>query len=190
MVTSRRLIISDEDLLKGAQAIAADLQLPDGGRIKLARIVDGHLDWFERARGRGLEWSDIVAVLARAGATRSDGRPLSRGHVSSLVWRKQQEANKFASVPVIDTREALAPATVVKRSKRTNGLGEIGLPAAEDTGKPAMPKKRQVRSARGSAAGVRPLPESDHSSGSELHRTNHDDLLAAMRRAARVRRDG
>ena len=36
---SRQTIISDEDLLKGAQAIAADMKLPDGGRIKLARIV-------------------------------------------------------------------------------------------------------------------------------------------------------
>src|SRR5690606_10717923 len=86
----RRSIVSDEELAKGAQAIADDLRVGDTRRLKLAKIIDGHLDWFELARARGLEWTDIIDLLSRAGVTRPDGRPLSRGHLSSLVWRKQK----------------------------------------------------------------------------------------------------
>lgn len=187
---AKRSVISDVHLLKGAEAIAADTQGPGGQRLKLARVIVGHLDWFEQARRRGLEWNDIVALLFRAGATRSDGRPLSRGHLQSLVWRKQQEANASAPVPVMETREVLVPATVAKRSKRTNLLSGIGVPIADDTGKTyAPPKKGHPPSAGARAADVAHLLVPDQSFGAGLHRTKHDDLLAAMRRAARLRRD-
>lgn len=187
---AKRSVISDVDLLKGAEAIAADTQGPGGRRLKLARVIVGHLDWFEQARRRGLEWADIVALLFRAGATRSDGRPLSRGHLQSLVWRKQQEANASAPAPIIETRKGLVPATVAKRSKRTNLLGGIGVPVADDTGKTyAPPKKGYPRSAGARAADVAHLPVTDPFSSADLHRTKHDDLLAAMRRAARLRRN-
>lgn len=86
---TKRSIMNDKDLLEGADAIAADLQGPKGRRLKLAKVIDEHLDWFDQARRRGLEWNDIVGLLFSAGATRNDGRPLARAHVQSLVWRKQ-----------------------------------------------------------------------------------------------------
>jgi len=187
---SRQTIISDEDLLKGAQAIAADMKLPDGGRIKLARIIAGHLDWFERARERGLEWSDIVALLARAGATRGDGRPLSRGHVSSLVWRKQQGLNAPALVPVAKTHEEAVATPVRKLSKRPGWLSGIDLPVADGAGSPATqsakpPRRRPHRHAADAAPPAAPeLP-----SGPDLPTTDGDKMLAFMRRAARLRRD-
>ncbi|MFC5423670.1 hypothetical protein ACFPOB_29480 [Bosea eneae] len=187
---SRRSIISDEDLLKGAQAIAADMKLPDGGRIKLARIIDDHLAWFERARGRGLEWSDIVAVLARAGATRSDGRPLSRGHVSSLVWRKQRGSNAPAPVQVAKPREEAGVPPARTPSKRTGWLSGIDLPAADHAPSPdARVSKPSRRRAQKHGGDVAPLPPPDPSSGREFPQTDGDKMLAFMRRAARLRRD-
>jgi hypothetical protein len=89
---AKRYLFSDQELLAGAKAIAEDLQKPGGGKLKLARIIDHHLTWFHQARDRGLEWQDIVNILFGAGVARPDGRPLSRGHLSSLVWRKIQNA--------------------------------------------------------------------------------------------------
>ena len=91
----------DKELVEGAKAIAEDLKLPGGGSVKLARIIDRHLDWFDAARARGLEWPDIVTMLFNAGVTRTDGRPLSRGHVSSLVWRKQAATQKQARATAV-----------------------------------------------------------------------------------------
>lgn len=88
----KRSIVSDENLKSGAQSIADDLRVGDNRRLKLAKVIDSHLEWFERARDRGLEWTDIVDILFQAGVVRPDGRPLSRGHLSSLVWRKQKLA--------------------------------------------------------------------------------------------------
>lgn len=174
----RRSILSDEELTKGAQAIADDMRVGDTKRLKLARIIDDHLDWFDRARARGLEWTDIIELLLRAGVTRPDGRPLSRGHLSSLVWRKQKAANGTVGQ---------TPATAL----------------ATETGKPKPNRKRGTASgtARQKASAgpvvtaafdpdlapdpnVRPdtLPN-----GAKGEPSERDKVLAYMRRAARAR---
>ena len=177
---AKRSIISDVDLLKGAEAIAADMQGPEGRRLKLARVIDVHLDWFEQARRRGLEWNDIVALLFRAGATRSDGRPLSRGHLQSLVWRKQRaERHTTESGPV---HGDVSPA-IAKRTARLPAPGEHSELARERKRQPA----KQANAAPAAPAAA--LPERPAVAGKPGAQPEGNALLAYMKRAARLRRD-
>ena len=84
------VLLTDVEITAGAKAIAADMMLPGGSTAKLAKIIERHLQWFEAARQRGMTWDDIIALLFEAGAYRQGGLPLSRGHLSSLVWRKSK----------------------------------------------------------------------------------------------------
>lgn len=88
--------VDDEAIKEGARRIAAALRSP-GGQIKLARVVGAHLDWFDLVQQRGLSWDQIIRVLANAGATRENGLPFSRGHLSSAVWRARQERPGMAT---------------------------------------------------------------------------------------------
>lgn len=177
---AKRSVISDIDLLKGAEAIAADMRGPDERRLKLAKMIDVHLGWFELARRRGLEWNDIVALLFRAGATRSDGRPLSRGHLQSLVWRKQRAERQTTELR--PAQSDFSPA-IAKRPAQ--------LPAPREHSEPARERKRQP--AKQALAFPSALPE--RRDGSAGHDGKPDAqpegnaLLAYMKRAARLRRD-
>lgn len=180
---SKRFILSDENLVEGARSIAADMQLPDRQRLKLAKVVEDHLDWFEKAQARGLEWSDIIDVLYKAGVTRSDGRPLSRGHVSSLVWRKQQAkaSHEIRSVPA--------------NRRRTATEGMINVPDDlndEATTRPEnrahrehSPEKRLQKSKR---KGSVFSSEAKVGKTSKEH-SDRNEIVAFMRRAAQLRRD-
>ncbi len=177
---AKRSITSDTDLLKGAEAIAADMQGPEGRRLKLARVIDEHLGWFERARHRGLEWSDIVALLFRAGATRSDGRPLLRGHVQSLVWRKQHAERQAADEtparraisPEIPKRAARLP--VSPKSPDLAPAGRQRQPATQANAAATVLPERPKRGVVAEKPGAQP---------------EGNALLAYMKRAARLRRD-
>lgn len=177
---AKRSVISDVDLLKGAEAIAADMRGPDERRLKLAKMIDAHLAWFEQARRRGLEWNDIVALLFRAGATRSDGRPLSRGHLQSLVWRKQRAERQTTETP--PAHSDVSPA-IAKRTVRSPAPGERFEPARE--------RKRQP--AKQAPAFPSALPERRDGSARPDRKPDAQPegnaLLAYMKRAARLRRD-
>jgi hypothetical protein len=79
----------NKKIIDGAKAIAADLNSA-AGRIKFARVVKVHLDWFMQVQECGLTWQQISEVLTRAGARREDGTPFSIGMISSTVWRATQ----------------------------------------------------------------------------------------------------
>lgn len=177
---AKRSIISDVDLLKGAEAIAADMQGPEGRRLKLARVIDVHLAWFAQARRRGLEWNDIVALLFRAGATRSDGRPLSRGHLQSLVWRKEP-----ADRQPTEEKPARKEATPVIRKRTARS------PATGKSIKPARGRKPQPAEGTLAFSGALPKQPADSAGpdGSPATQPEGDALLAYMKRAARLRRE-
>lgn len=165
----------DKELVEGAKAIAEDMKLPGGGSVKLARIIDRHLDWFDAARARGLEWSDIVTMLFNAGVMRTDGRPLSRGHVSSLVWRKQAATQTRA--------RAMRPPPA---SADTIGNDRGGFTATGQSVRPmreravsASPKTTPPSGGKRSATAKRP------SAGSAKQ---NQDVLAFMKRAAAIRK--
>lgn len=89
----------DDDAIKeGARKIAAALRSP-AGQIKLARVIGRHLDWFDLVQRFGLSWDQMIRVLADAGATRENGLPFSRGHLSSTVWRARQERQPEIAAP-------------------------------------------------------------------------------------------
>lgn len=177
---AKRSIVNDADLLKGAEAIAADMQGPEGRRLKLAKVIDEHLGWFEQARRRGLEWSDIVALLLRAGATRSDGRPLLRGHVQSLVWRKQRAEGQAADEtparraisPEVPKRAARLP--VSRKSPELAPAGRQRQPEKQAYAAATAPSERPERGAVAEKPGAQPQGNA---------------LLAYMKRSARLRRD-
>lgn len=177
-VQGSRYVVSrtDDELLDGAKAIAREMSLPGGGKAKLARVIDGHLGWFDAARQRGFEWSDIVRLLFNEGVTRPDGRPLSRGHLSSLVWRKQSERRTNA-------KPTKSEASVAQRGGRGDTIRRTRspekLPLPEPDVRVASPKqaKAPLEAAR-SGSTEEPVSASPESG---------QDVLAYMRRAARLR---
>jgi hypothetical protein len=89
-------VATNKEIEAGAKAIAEDFDLPGGGQKKLARVVEGHLAWFEAVEARGMTWADMTRLLFAAGAKGQNGRPFSVGTLSSTVWRKRDEAKKEA----------------------------------------------------------------------------------------------
>jgi hypothetical protein len=168
----QRLDLSDKELLDGAKAIAQDMRLPGGARAKLARIIDPHLSWFVAVRERGLEWTDIVQLLFKAGVTRPDGRPLSRGHVSSLVCRKQQTA-QVKSAPD-DAAKSRRPAP--------DDRGE-DIPQRKVSGD-RKPKDARTPTAAPHAKTARRASAANGPGGSGSHNA---DVLAYKQRAAKLR---
>lgn len=174
--------MKNREIEAGAKAIANDLQLPGGRRKKLARVVAEHLEWFNIAEARGLTWDDMIAVLTAAGVRRDNGLPLSRGALSSAVWRKRQK------VPVTSRRsDKLSPETIrgasgVKpspRMKRPSAQQESARSDKEDRPARTAAVRRNLAPAdRPAVSGKR-----DQESGAS------NAVLAYMRRAARIRRN-
>lgn len=177
---NKRSLLSDEDLIEGAQAIANDMRVGDARRLKLARIVDPHLDWFAQARARGLEWTDIIDVLFRAGVKRPDGRPLSRGHLSSLVWRRQQSMNiESGQMPM--PMPAVASTGSNQTTNRAYGAAPGPAPRAPG-GK--SPIEAQNGPARGPDLSAKTKVKPNDAEGAPGERNK---LVAYMQRSARVR---
>lgn len=175
----KRSILSDDELAQGAQAIADDVRIGGTGRLMLARVIDDHLGWFEKAQARGLQWTDIIDVLFRAGVTRLDGRPLSRGHLSSLVWRKQKSA--MATIPAPVT----APASKVSRQKSKRQRSPLPSAATPRAGeKPPSTVGSNPAPTPATIPGAKPAVTP---SGAKGEPAGHDKLLAYMRRSARAR---
>jgi hypothetical protein len=111
-------------------------------------------------------------MLFNAGVTRPDGRPLSRGHVSSLVWRKQAEKE----LP-------RAPSPSVRAATNGNGHDEYAhfrksvRAVREQTAKSAPPSPP--------SGGPRATPSKNPPTGSAKQK---QDVLAFMKRAAAVRK--
>lgn len=117
------LVAWNDEIEAGAKAIAKDFELPGGRRTKLARVVVRHLGWFDAAEARGLTWDDMIAVLAAAGARRKNGLPLSRGTLSSTVWRKRNEGAAGAKRPDRQPVRAGASNSVEQRTSSRSRPG-------------------------------------------------------------------
>lgn len=177
----RGISLENRDIEAGAKAIANDLQLPGGRFKKLARVVAEHLEWFEQAEARGMTWDDMIAVLAASGVTRGDGRPLSRGALSSAVWRKRQDGRIAPGQKAGLLAEATrgVPARQMSRRieqgsalRQTVGRGTANRPAAKS------PSRKST-------------PAADRSAPSGVQARKRDAsnaVLAYMQRAARIRR--
>lgn len=174
--------MKNREIEAGAKAIADDLRLPGGRRKKLARVVAQHLEWFDLAEARGLTWDDMIAVLAGAGVKRDSGLPLSRGALSSAVWRKRREA------PV-------APHRSDKLSRET-ARGASGAKPSLRMKRPSAQQKlrqsdKEVRPARTAAIRRRLAPAGRPAASAKGDQEDgaSNAVLAYMRRAARIRRN-
>ena len=81
------------DITKGAVEFANTLLIADG-RTSVDFAVSQHLEWFRSALDRGLSWAHIISLLHKAGVSRADGLPLSRGHLTAVYSRQLKRAAK------------------------------------------------------------------------------------------------
>ena len=80
-------MVGNKELEAGLKAMAEDFHLPGGGRKKLARLVVGHLWWFDAAEQRGMSWQDMIRAMTAAGVNGRGNKPITVGTLSSTVWR-------------------------------------------------------------------------------------------------------
>lgn len=146
----------------GLEAMAQDFALPGGGKLKIARLVRAHLDWFDLAAEHGLTWLDISRALAGVGITDQSGKALSFGTITAAVWRAR------------DLRDQ-APASIQKSKPPTARL------AASKKTQPAhsKPQPKQKKSA---------LPNPSQNARNKPAASNKD-VLRYMQRAAALRKD-
>jgi hypothetical protein len=168
---------NDKQLEAGLRAMAEDFRLPGGGRKKLARLIAGHLWWFDAAERRGMGWGDMIRALAAAGVTGRSGKPLSVGTLSSTVWRKRAETAEAETdrqprrpPPVERRREP-----VVEAKRPQAGWQRSGKPAAS----PRADEHDQTR---------RVVSMSPKRSAEGRRFQANKDVLAFMKRARSVRR--
>ena len=129
---------TSNEIADGANAIAEDLCLPGGGLKKLARVIEGHLDWFDMVEARGLTWADISRLLFSAGAKGRNGRPFSVGTLYSTVWRKREDAKRIGR-------------GIASSSKSTTGV--------QSSPQESPPRKGRLGSAPIRSGSVEPLRE-------------------------------
>lgn len=174
--------MKNRDIEAGAKAIADDLKLPGGRRKKFARLVADHLEWFDLAEARGMTWDDIIAVLAAAGVKRDNGLPLSRGALSSTVWRKRQET-------LVASRQGVGPTPEVARESKP-GKPSQQLRRAPKERATARPGKGGRHAAKGTVRENSPADDRPAVSGARAQDKNaSNSVLAYMHRAARIRRN-
>jgi hypothetical protein len=199
----------NDEIEAGAKAIAKDFELPGGRRTKLARVVARHLDWFEAAEARGLTWDDMIAVLAAAGARRPNGLPLSRGTLSSAVWRKRSEVDVDKISLNRPPNKGFASDTVQLKSRsgqnkpdlsRAKQVSNTGRAPASRQSRPSVPGKADVpHSAKVSNSNGRKCragagkqldaggEAADLRAGRNRGSSASSDVLAFMKRAAKLR---
>ena len=186
---------TSNEIKAGAQAIAEDLRLPGGGLKKLARVVEDHLDWFDKAEARGLTWADMSRLLFAAGAKGRNGGPFSVGTLYSTVWRKREDAKRIGS----------GTASSLKSNTGIRGLTQEPARSGRSDGTPAQNGKaeppRKPRQARSTfeepegrpkkaktqvkASKERSLPKQPIKNPQKM--SSHKELLAFMHRSAAVR---
>ena len=149
------------ELEAGLEAMARDFVLPGGGKLKVARLVSTHLDWFDLAAEHGLTWLDISRALASVSITDRRGKALSFGTITAAVWRAR------------DLRDQ-APSSVQKPKSRT------ARPTAHK--KAQVPHSKPQPNPKSSAL---PKPAQDERSKPA---SSNKDILGYMQRAAALRK--
>jgi hypothetical protein len=182
-------VVTNKEIETGAKAIAEDFGLPGGGQKKLARVVEGHLAWFDAVEARGMTWADVARLLFAAGAKGRNGRPFSVGTLSSTVWRKREDAERDAEGSASSSKPGIRslaqpPRSGEERSDRAEPPRKRGQTRRSTFGEPERrPKKVEKKKVKASkerslpTQSVRLLPKVSSS----------EDLQAFMQRSAAVR---
>lgn len=149
------------ELEAGLEAMAADFVLLGGGRLRVARLVTNHLDWFDAAEARGMAWRDIARALATADVTDKHGKALSTGTLSSAVWRARDRRSNPPAPPQSSARNNSSHPPVVQGSRQ-------GPSVVRQQKRPTPPAARAHAAVTKSAS-------------------SRDDVLDYMKRAAALR---
>jgi hypothetical protein len=188
---------TSNEIKAGAAAIAEDLRLPGGGLKKLARVVEGHLDWFDKAEACGLTWADMSRLLFAAGAKGRNGRPFSVGTLYSTVWRKREGVKRIGSGAASSSKSTTgiqgSKQKLLPRKGRLDlapiRSGNVELPREPRQVRRSTSEKPERRSKRKEKKQVEASTErqlSPTKSGTILP-SSKKDLLAFMQRSAAVR---
>ncbi len=100
-----------------ARSFVADLKVGDE-TVPLDRVLARHLDSLGELRAQGLTWSAIGSIIARAGARRANGRPISpdqlRANVARLLKRRTVGATGVSRTPSrASTQAAMKPSNAM-----------------------------------------------------------------------------
>lgn len=178
-------VLTNKQIEAGAKAIAEDMMLPGGGRKKLARVVNDHLDWFDAVEARGLTWSDISRLLLAAGAKDRNGRAISVGTLSSTVWRKRSDAASPISPASTRTRATVRASPRMGQAERTNVIPSKPSSRAGDRNSVVRTKRKHASKAKQPATqSAKPASRTAPSDTT----TSKAQTLAFMKRAASIRR--
>ena len=85
-----------------AEKFAAELTV-ESERVPFERVLAHHLDVIAKLRAMsGLTWRSIAALLARAGARRADGGPISADQLRVSYARLTRQAEKRKTIEYLD----------------------------------------------------------------------------------------
>ena len=172
----------NNEIEAGAKAIAEDLRLPGAGLKKLARVVEGHLDWFDKAEARGLTWADMSRLLFAAGAKGKNGRPFPVGTLYSTVWRKREDAKRIGRGIASSSKSTTGIQGSTQESPPRKGRMD---PAPIRSGNVELPRKPKGRLKIPDASTGQSSPT--NSAKAPPKASSNRDLLAFMHRSANVR---
>jgi len=179
-------VLTNKQIESGAKAIAEDMTFPGGGRKKLARVVNDHLDWFDAVEARGLTWGDMSRLLLAAGAKGRNGRAIPVGTLSSTVWRKRSDAaspispasDKIRGIGRASPRLGQAERPHVIPSKLTNRAGDQN----------SVVRTKSKHASKAKQPATQPAKLASRTAPSDTT-TSKAQTLAFMKRAASIRRD-
>lgn len=182
----------NDEIEAGAKAIAKDCNLPGGRTVKLARVVARHLHWFDAAEDRGLTWDDMIALLAIAGVRRPNGLPLSRGTLSSAVWRKRNEVTaenkRCDQSPVGGGIAELAAQPGFQSGPRTNDVSSSKEASNNRATHARQPFRRSASGETGTPNALNlPNLSGRKSKDDAVNQGDAPDVLAFMKQAAKLR---
>jgi hypothetical protein len=150
------------ELEAGLEAMAQDFVLLGGGRLRIARLVANHLNWFDAAEARGMAWRDMARALATADVTDRHGNTLSTGTLSSAVWRARDRRSNSPAPPQSSARKNSLHLPAVQKSRE-------GPFVVRQQKQPTPPAARSHAAVTNSAS-------------------SPDDVLGFMKRAAALRK--
>jgi hypothetical protein len=175
-------MVKNNEIEAAAKAIAEDLRLPGAGQKKLARVVEDHLDWFDKAEARGLTWADMSRLLFAAGAKGKNGRPFPVGTLYSTVWRKREDAKRIGGGIASSSKSTTGIQGSTQESPPRKGRM---VPGPIRSGNVELPRKHKGRLKIPEASTGQSSPTS--SAKTPPKASSNRDLLAFMHRSATVR---
>ena len=183
-------MVTSDEIEAGAKLIAEEFRLPGGSMKMLTRVVEDHLDWFDKAEARGFTWSGISRLLFAAGAKGRNGRPFSVGTLYSTVWRKREAAKRVGGGTASSAKSSTGIQGVIQKSPTRQGRSDGTLAQNGKAEPPRKPRPARRSSTLDKSGGRSDSGEKEQVKASKerpKQPVKNKELLAFMRRSAAVR---